>query len=101
MANKYPVWLRTAPVTFWSENDELAFLDWAGRIACVARCDRDPFWERIAIARRPTEGELRDLIGLFIRYGINLKPLAQFVGARNQAYFRVPSRDWYEGMFGG
>jgi hypothetical protein len=48
---------------------------------------------------RPTNGELHDLIGLFTRYGILLKQLAQFVDKRNESYFRTPMRDWYSAMF--
>ena len=100
LPKRYPIHVTTAPIHFWTENDELSFLSWVGRISCVAAYDGTAFWEQIAITRRPNNAELKDLIGLFIRYGIALRPLAQFVDRRNQAYFRTPVRSWYPAMFG-
>jgi hypothetical protein len=99
MRRHYPIHLTTKPIHFWSKNDELSFLGWVERIRCVAAHDGTAFWEEIKIMARPTNGELHDLIGLFTRYGIPLKQLAQFVDKRNEAYFRTPTRDWYAAMF--
>ena len=86
-------------VRFYHENDERAFFDWLGRIACVERLEgegRDLF---IHLSRAPGDNDLRELAAFFYRYKIDLRQLASFSTGAGRAWFRDPKMYWHKRVF--
>jgi len=86
---------------YFSQKDEDSFYGWLKSIGCVAdvRGDRDGLHisiRGVAI----TNVDLTELIGLFHRYGIDKKPLAQFANENNASWFRNEAKYWYRDVFG-
>lgn len=89
-------------VLFHSPQDEAAFFAWAqgipavasvtGRGDCIILCVKS---KRISI------GSLRELLGLFFRYHVSMKQLAQFRNSKNEGWFVSPDAYWFELVFSG
>ena len=88
-------------VVFYHENDELIFLEWLSRIPCVECCDGDGRYGLIArLKRRPGKDDLRQLLAVFRRYGVDMRQLAKFETAKNRAWFCDPKMYWHKAVFG-
>ena len=88
-------------VWFYHPNDERAFFEWLSRIRCVEDYKGDG--ERglvVHLRRRPGQDDLRQLLALCHRYGVNMRQLAKFENARNRHWFCDPKKFWYQAVFG-
>jgi hypothetical protein len=88
-------------VHFYHPNDERAFFEWLSRIPCV----KGYYGEGVdglvvRLRRRPGKDDLRQLLALWYRYGVNMRQLAKFETAENRSWFRNPRGYWYRGVFG-
>lgn len=89
-------------VKFYHPSDERAFFEWLARIPCVQRYDGDGRRGLVVrLKRRPGKDDLRQLLALCHRYGVDMKQLAKFETAKNRAWFRDPQKYWYRAVFGG
>ncbi len=88
-------------VSFYSQKDEDAFFSWIKRIECI---------EQVAGAGRELymylasdnihEYDLRDLLGLFYRYDIDMQQLARFLNNENKKWFYDNKRSfWHKRVF--
>lgn len=56
----------------------------------------------IQLKRQPSDKDLRELVALFFRYNVNMKPLAALRTKRNARWFSDnPDAFWYKKVFGG
>lgn len=89
-------------VTFYDKSDEEIFLDWWSRIPCVegvyAEGNADGLFVRLR--RRPGKSDLRQILALCRRYGVDMRQLAKFETAKNRRWFCDPKMFWYHSVFG-
>lgn len=91
--------LTATGVRFYHENDERAFFDRLGRIACVEWFEgegRDLF---IHLSGAPSDDDLRELAA-FYRYKIDMRQLASFSTGSTRAWFRDPKMYCHRRVFG-
>ena len=89
-------------IVYFSDGDEDAFFTWLKGIDCVSDVRGEGRQLHITIEdARVGAAELRDLIGVFHRYGMAKKQLARFVSDENKAWFQ-DNKDayWHEDIFG-
>jgi hypothetical protein len=86
-------------VRYYSKNDEHAFFDWLRKIKCVTKVHGHRNILTITIINDLDEDGLRDLIALFYRYRIDMKPLAQFDRPEFREWLHYRRAYWYSKMF--
>ena len=86
-------------VTYYSQNDETAFFEWLDRMDIVENYRGEVHDLFITLARKPTKGDLRELLAFFFRYGIDTAQLARFETKTNRAWLRNPQTYWHRKMF--
>ena len=88
-------------VYFYHRNDERAFFEWLGRIPCVERYAGEGHRGLVVyLKRRPRKDELRELLALCQRYGVDMRQMAKYETARNCHWFCDPEKYWYPAVFG-
>jgi len=93
------VW-RTATV-FYSAGDELAYFSWLHSIPGVMGVEGQGRELHIQLrSKRLSDRALRELLGLYRRYGGRMRELAQFETPTNRHWFKDPSAVWYRKLFG-
>jgi hypothetical protein len=89
-------------VRFYHANDERAFFEWLARIPCVENYAGDGSRGLIVkLKRKPGNDDLRQILALCYRYGVNMRQLARFQKAKNQSWFCDPQKYWHRYVFGG
>jgi hypothetical protein len=90
-----------AGVVFHHQADEKAFFEWLARIPCVASfAGEGPRGLVVRLRRRPGDDDLRQLIALCSRYGVNMRQLAKFETNKNREWFADPTMFWHAAVFG-
>jgi hypothetical protein len=74
--------------------------DWLHSISCVESVVGRLRDLHIVLRNQPGKYQLRDLIALFYRYRMNMKPLAALKTKRNAGWFADPKMFWYQPVFG-
>jgi hypothetical protein len=88
-------------VRFYHLNDERAYFEWLSRIPCVERYYGDGRHGLVVeLKRAPWKDELRELLALCHRYGVDMRQLAKFETSKNRAWFRAPHAYWHNAVFG-
>jgi hypothetical protein len=88
-------------VRFFHLSDERAFFEWLSRIPCVERYEGDGNWGLVVyLKRRPGKDDLRQLLALCHRYGVDMRQLAKFETAKNRDWLRDPKSYWHQAVFG-
>ncbi len=89
-------------VKFHFSKDEDAFFWWIKRIPCIKSFEGVGNKLYLDLVKRPlTDNDLRDLIGLFYRYKIDMKQLATFLTQENKEWFYgKPKGFWHRRIFG-
>jgi len=96
-----PILIRKPDGPYFSPGDERAFFEWANRIPCVSRLEGVGGELRLHImGHRVSRACLRELLGLFHRYGVSMRQLAQFETPSNRSWLRDRSAFWYLQVFG-
>jgi hypothetical protein len=75
-------------VKFYFEKDEAAFFEWIEKIKCINHTSAagDELYLHIK-EKEIADDNLRDLIGLFCRYKIDMKQLQIFLNESNKEWF--------------
>jgi hypothetical protein len=88
-------------VVFFHAGDERAFFEWLERIPCVASVAGDGTLGLVVrLKRKPAQDDLRQLLALCRRYGVNMRQLAKFESSANRGWFRDPKMYWHTAVFG-
>jgi hypothetical protein len=85
---------------FYSEMDEIMFLEWMNRISAIRKIEG--LGASIFIYFRSNKismKSLKELIGLFYRYDIDMKQLQIFLSRDNKAWFNSQTAYWYKKIF--
>ncbi len=86
---------------YYSLADEKTFYDRLHALRCVkeVRGARDGL--HVVLSRSPTEAQLRELIALLYRYGLDMRPLASLRTERNEDWFAKNRKAfWHAKVFG-
>jgi len=89
-------------VKFYFEKDETAFFEWIKKIKCIDYTSAvgDELYLHIK-EKEISDDNLRDLIGLFCRYKIDMKQLQIFLNANNKEWFYgSPKGFWHKRIWG-
>lgn len=89
-------------VTFYCHKDEDAFFEWIKKIDCIQNVygiGNELYL--ITHSKKTTDQDLRDLIGLFYRYKVDMKQLSQFLNKKNKHWFYDNKKAfWRRRVFG-
>jgi hypothetical protein len=86
---------------FFSHFDESAFFSWLHAIPETQSVDGKGHKVNIVFSSEHLgEVSLRELLGLFYRYSINMKQLAYFCDSKNENWFKNKNMFWFEQVFG-
>lgn len=89
-------------VTYFSMFDEAAFFEWIKKIKSIKSIEGcgDELYLNLSSMEIPDK-DLRELLGLFYRYKVDMKQLATFLNERNRAWFyENPKGYWHRRVFG-
>lgn len=88
-------------VTFYCDKDEDAFFEWIKKIDCIEKISGagNELYLHIC-ADDIHEYDLRDLLGLFRRYNVDMKQLSRFLTDENKKWFKNPIMAWHKKVFG-
>ena len=96
-----PILTRDPDGPYYSRGDEDAFFEWLKRIKCVTKFEGSGTELRIHVrSKRISNQCLNELIGIFKRYTISMRQLAQFENESNRTWLRNPDFFWHREMFG-
>lgn len=87
------------PDPFWSRLDEKSFFEWLKSIPAVKRIVGTKNGLEISLETPLDEPNLRDLIAVMHRYGIDKKCLRDFCTPDNEKWFKDPEKYWYKSVF--
>jgi hypothetical protein len=92
--------LKCGVVWFYAEADELSFLKWIDGIKAVRRWWYVSDCLYLNVSTRPSQKDLRDLLGLFRRYKMDMRVLAPLRTATTATWFTNPKQPWHKDIFG-
>jgi hypothetical protein len=84
---------------FFSAKDEDVFFGWLQSIGCIGRITGRLRSLYIPLRRAPSDAQLRELLALFHRYRMNMRPLAILKTGRNAKWFADRDAYWYKKVF--
>jgi hypothetical protein len=87
-------------VTFYHASDERAFFEWIERLPCFDCYEQEDFGLNIRLKRKPKRDELREILALGFRYGVDMRQLKAFETKANRHWFRNADAYWYQSVFG-
>jgi hypothetical protein len=88
-------------VRFGHASDERAFFEWLERIPCVASfAGEGPDGLVVRLKRPPSNDDLRQLLALCYRWGVDMRQLARFETEKNRSWFGDPEKYWHRAVFG-
>jgi hypothetical protein len=91
--------LSCARITFYSQADELGFFSALKSIKAIRNIKGIKDTLFLSVSIRPSEESLRNLIGIFYRYKIDMTQLSQFKNSTNQDWFYDPKSFWFNKVF--
>lgn len=90
-------------ITFYARKDEDAFFEWIKKIECVENISGagDELYLHI-VSNELHDYDLRDLLGLFYRYKVDMKQLQRFLSEDNKKWFYEGKAKgyWHKRVFG-
>jgi len=91
--------LKCQETVFYSQLDETMFFAALQRISAVQKITGSGADLFVTVASRPSDKALRELLGLFHRYQVDLRQLAQFATKKNHVWFRASNAYWSKAVF--
>ena len=86
-------------VVFYSQLDESMFFEALENIAAVKRIEGRGADLFLSVPSQLSNKSLRELLGLFFRYGVEMQQLAPFLTEKNRAWFHSPQKYWFGQVF--
>lgn len=102
MLNNKEVKLICKSIKYHSMIDEEMFFTWLDKIPSIRQCNGMgcEFYIYFKNSRIPDE-DLREIIGLFYRYKVDMKQLKVFLNDKNKKwFFDQPKAYWHRRVFG-
>jgi hypothetical protein len=91
--------LKCHKTVFYSQLDEEMFFAGLKKISGVKNIEGQGWDLLFSVPSRVSEKTLRELLGLFFRYKIDMSQLAQFITEKNKAWFESPEAYWFTKVF--
>lgn len=89
-------------IPFLSPWDERSFFQRLKRLKCVETFGGEGTELRIVVRNESvSDANLRELLALFFRYGVEMTQLAAFESDGNRAWFKSSTKYWYRRVFRG
>ena len=90
------------PLEFYSSNDEDALFEWIGKNKCIQTIKGTGKELHLVVSSKNIpDNDLRDLLGLCMRYQFGMKQLAVFLNDSNRSWFYDNKISfWHEKVFG-
>ena len=86
--------------TFYSHLDEEMFFTALKKISAVRNIEgRNRSGLCVSLQSRPSDKALRELLGLFFRFDLDMRELAQFLTEENRPWFHAPEKYWFKKVF--
>jgi hypothetical protein len=87
--------------TYYSQAGEDAFFDRLNSLRCVEAIKGASDGLHVTLCGLPTDMQLRELVALLYRYGLDMTPLAALRNEKNEAWF-AKNREtfWHGRVFG-
>ncbi len=89
-------------LAFYSQRDQEIFLEWVSRLDCIQQVSGSGNELLLHLgSNMPADWQLRELIGLFYRYKIDMSQLSIFLTDENKIWFcNQDSKEfWYQDIF--
>jgi hypothetical protein len=91
--------LKCHQLTFNSQLDEEMFFYGLGKISAVKKIEGVGQDVLVSVPAKISDKALRELLGLFFRYEVDLRQLAPFLTEKNRSWFCGPEAYWYKKVF--
>jgi len=91
--------LKCQKTAFYSELDEELFFIGLKKVSSVKNVEGRGWDLFFSVSARPSNKALRELLGLFFRYKVDMRQLAQFRTKKNQAWFHSQDAYWFKRVF--
>lgn len=88
-------------LTFYSQKDETNFFAWLKSIDAIEFVRGEGLSIIANVLEPVSDPDLRELIAVLYRYGVDMKQLDHLVNDANREWFAVPGMYWYSRVFGG
>jgi len=93
--------LNCTKITFYSSADEVGFFAALNSIKAIKSIRGAGDTLILSVPTRLSESSLRNLLGVFHRYKIDMAQLSPFKNSANQDWFYDPKAFWFKKVFGG
>lgn len=84
---------------FYSQLDEAMFFNALKKISSVKKVTGRGLDLFLTVPSRLSDKSLRELLGLFFRFKIDMRQLAQFLTPKNRAWFFRTEAYWFNKVF--
>ena len=91
--------LKCHETMFYSPLDEEVFFLALNKISAVRKIEGRGADLFVSVPSRISDKALRDLLGLFFRYEIDMRQLAPFLTEKNRSWFHDSAKFWFTKVF--
>jgi hypothetical protein len=91
--------LKCPKTTFYSQLDEGIFFGALKKISAVKKIEGRGPDLFLSVPSRLSDKTLRELLGLFFRYKVNMRQLAVFLTKKNRSWFQQKEAFWFKRVF--
>ena len=91
--------LKCHKTTFYSQLDEEMFVAGLKKISGVKNIKGRGWDLFLSVPSKVSEKTLRELLGIFYRYKVDMRQLAQFTTEKNKVWFESPEAYWFTKVF--
>ena len=93
--------LKCSNTVFFSDLDERMFFDALKKISAVKKIEGRGPDLFLSVPSHLSDKALRELLGLFFRYDVDMRQLAHFLTPKNRSWFRGREKFWFKRVFAG
>lgn len=91
--------LKCHAMTFYSQLDEEIFFDALKKISAVKKIEGIGSDLLLSVPSRLSDKALRELLGLFFRFQVDMRQLAPFLTEKNRSWFCGAETYWFKKVF--
>ena len=91
--------LKCHDTVFYSQLDEDMFFGGLKKIRAVKKIEGRGPDLFVSVPSRLSDKALRELVGLFFRYKIDMRQLAQFLTEKNRSWYQAEEKFWHKQVF--
>jgi hypothetical protein len=91
--------LKCSDTMFYSPLDEGMFFDALNKITAIKKIEGRGSDLFLSVPSRLSNKALRELLGLFFRYNVDMRQLARFLTAENRSWFLGRETYWFKRVF--